>query len=195
MKNLLVQYQGGGYDGCIWEWNFFCLDKDGKFHDIYSSGVGAITIVCTALDLIRGNGIFYVYDINCPTSLDEFAKEVNPAMVAMVMRWFFDNQNNEVYALCSKCGNKIYDPDEIFIEGDLVLCCECYSAGSCSYCGAYLDEDLVFSVEDIDKVWDIPKKIAQQVVGNYTPLCYDCCQDLLNREIGKVINERKSISS
>lgn len=27
--NILVQYQGGGYDGCIWEWNYFYIDKQG----------------------------------------------------------------------------------------------------------------------------------------------------------------------
>ena len=38
MKNTLVQYKGGGYDGCFWEWNFCYFDKDGVWHDIFSSG-------------------------------------------------------------------------------------------------------------------------------------------------------------
>ena len=30
MKHTLVQYQGGGYDGCIWEWNFAFYDNSGN---------------------------------------------------------------------------------------------------------------------------------------------------------------------
>jgi hypothetical protein len=36
--NILVLYHGGGYDGCIWEWNAFYLDECGEFHNIYASG-------------------------------------------------------------------------------------------------------------------------------------------------------------
>jgi len=36
--SLLVMYQGGGYDGCFWEWNFFAFDRDGKFFNIFTSG-------------------------------------------------------------------------------------------------------------------------------------------------------------
>jgi len=35
--NSLISYRGGGYDGCIWEWNYAYIDEHGKFHDIYSS--------------------------------------------------------------------------------------------------------------------------------------------------------------
>jgi hypothetical protein len=34
----LVAYHGGGYDGCIYEWNYAFFDEDGQFHDLFSSG-------------------------------------------------------------------------------------------------------------------------------------------------------------
>ena len=37
-RNSLVQYKGGGYDGCFWEHNYAWIDARGHFHDIYSSG-------------------------------------------------------------------------------------------------------------------------------------------------------------
>ncbi len=37
-RNSLVSYKGGGYDGCFWEWNYAYTDRDGEFHDLYSSG-------------------------------------------------------------------------------------------------------------------------------------------------------------
>ena len=38
MRNTLLVYKGGGYDGCFFEWNSAIWDHEGKFHDIYSSG-------------------------------------------------------------------------------------------------------------------------------------------------------------
>ena len=41
MLKYLVQYQGGGYDGCFWEWNY-CIVDDTKtpteFENIAASG-------------------------------------------------------------------------------------------------------------------------------------------------------------
>ena len=52
-KNVLVQYDGGGYDGCIWEWNYFYIDTDGGFHDIASSGTGGIDNLKEAIELME----------------------------------------------------------------------------------------------------------------------------------------------
>ena len=42
MKDTLLVYRGGGYDGCIWEFNAALWDKHGKFHDIHSSGYAGL---------------------------------------------------------------------------------------------------------------------------------------------------------
>ena len=34
----LVEYKGGGYDGCFWEWNFFLFTDDEQTHDVFSTG-------------------------------------------------------------------------------------------------------------------------------------------------------------
>lgn len=36
--NTLVAYKGGGYDGCIYEWNYAYIDSQGEFHSFYASG-------------------------------------------------------------------------------------------------------------------------------------------------------------
>ncbi len=38
LKNKLLFYKGGGYDGCFWEWNFCLWDADGKWHNLFTSG-------------------------------------------------------------------------------------------------------------------------------------------------------------
>lgn len=205
MRNLLVQYPGGGYDGCIWEWNFFWLDQRGEFHDIFSSGCGAITTADKALDLLQGNDKFYVYDLDCPTSVDEFSKETNPGLIQYVIGWFLAHTDIELYNRCGQCETKIYEPAEmhfidfksqggIVVAAENVICSECYAENSCSYCGEYCKDDLVFSVKDIEKLWDVPAKIAHDVVDNYAPVCYSCCQDLLNREIDQCITAQKKVN-
>ena len=50
-RNSLIQYKGGGYDGCFWEWNYAWFDARGHFHDIYSSGYKG----CDTLDEVEGS--------------------------------------------------------------------------------------------------------------------------------------------
>lgn len=42
MKNTIVYWKGGGYDGCIWEPNMGFFDGDGKWHPVISTGCGAL---------------------------------------------------------------------------------------------------------------------------------------------------------
>ena len=39
-RNALTAYKGGGYDGCIWEWNYAYIDKQGRFRCLAATGVG-----------------------------------------------------------------------------------------------------------------------------------------------------------
>lgn len=36
--NTIVQYKGGGYDGCFWEQNYAYFDGEGNFHNIVATG-------------------------------------------------------------------------------------------------------------------------------------------------------------
>jgi hypothetical protein len=42
MKNKLMIYQGGGYDGCIWEWNAGYFDDEGEWRSLGDSGCAGI---------------------------------------------------------------------------------------------------------------------------------------------------------
>lgn len=42
MKNLLVEYEGGGYDGCFWQYNYFMFDENGRFVNLFSTGYKGI---------------------------------------------------------------------------------------------------------------------------------------------------------
>lgn len=176
MRNTLVQYKGGGYEGCFWEWNFFVFDKNGKFHNVFSSGSRGIETEQEAWEFLQNEGVerpsystsdaYYLYDLQDEESLWEFANETNPGLVKLVVEWFENfgkrdkNGNyptelipvpfdNFPFALCSKCGEKITDPDETYLEdfrgcggvaiqANSLYCSDCYI--TCEECGEYFDE-------------------------------------------------------
>jgi len=213
-KNILVQYKGGGYSGCMWEWNFFYIDKNGNFEDVFSSGYGGITTKLAATVLVTdGENSFsnkvYVYHLDNEVEMLEFAKETNTVLVAAVVKWFNDYNVPDVqpFAICSDCGRHIEDYDDICLEdwhgcggimstSDTLLCSECRSNNSCGYCGEYYgpddDDNKNFpTIEMIEEQYDLPKGLAQTVMDNNGPLCENCVETLLNEELDQLIKKTK----
>ena len=142
--NILCQYQGGGYDGCIWEWNFFYIDKAGTFHNIQSSGCSGIDNMQDAIELIKQDESgTYIYDLSNEQDIKTFSKESHAAHVSGVLRWFEHHNDSEIefFAVCSACQSHFIDADDLVIEGSDILCNECYSIGSCPCCESYVGDD------------------------------------------------------
>ena len=156
MKNVLVQYKGGGYEGCFWEWNFFAYDINGDFHCIMSSGRDGINNAEDAQTYLsdsqyRKDKDYYIYKLGTKKGLKDIATEINSGLVMGLVKWFENFCDIELfpnwpYALCSKCGSEIGDPDEIHLEGfagaggmeiqaNLIICPDCYTC--CDECGEY----------------------------------------------------------
>lgn len=171
MKNILVQYQGGGYSGCFWEWNYFYLDKNGKFHDIFSSGRDGIETTKHARELLESGiqvddykwtiaqvcGPFYVYDLTDENAIIEFNKECNPVNITGVLQWFCDNpqENIDFFVVCSACGERIDGCNDLSLQNwhgcggiqstaDTLICCECLTMGTCSCCDEYIGKGDLF---------------------------------------------------
>ncbi len=153
--NILVQYDGGGYDGCIWEYNYFYIDKQGTFHSIAASGTGGITDAKRAAELLENNGNdfsseVFVYALDNEEEMRSFALETACPHIAEVIRWFnnYNDPDATPFAICSKCECQIVDADEIHLTdihgcggimstADTLLCYECYSFGLCPCCEEY----------------------------------------------------------
>jgi hypothetical protein len=145
MKSKLHQYKGGGYDGCIWEWNFCYHDDKGKWHDIFSSGSAGIKKE-EDFDIDK---IEFTYPLT-QEGLDDFAKTSNAQQVLGTLRTL--NKGGYDFQLkCSKC-ETLCDPYEmelidwhgcggIAITADNYICSDCLCNGSCGYCGEYIGEE------------------------------------------------------
>ena len=193
MKNVLVQYQGGGYSGCFWEWNFFFLDGDGNFHDIYSSGRNGIVTMDQAqalLDGTDGKGLadtHYVYDLLDVAAIEEFSKESNACNVAMVLKWFVDNPQEgiEFFVLCSDCEGRIIDYEDICLEdwhgcggiassADNLICSHCQAQSICCCCGENVGKDGFNYERDTNDCNEGMLRQLAEFDENNGPLCQWC---------------------
>jgi len=171
MKNILVQYRGGGYDGCFWEWNFFWIDKQGGFHNIFSSGCGGIDTRERALELLEDDeSSTYVYHLDNPDDLRTFATETHSSLVRMVVECFDENENDLIpdeqpYCICEVCGDKVFLDDLPYQTEDGLLYGDCYATGCCDNCGGYCGEEFLCKVN--------PKRY-----GNHEYLCEYCKEEI-----------------
>jgi len=147
--NILVQYSGGGYSGCIWEWNYFYIDKQETFHDIQSSGCAGIDNKQDAMELIeQDKSTTYVYSLDNKQDIETFGKETHAVHVSGVLQWFEDYNDSEIefYAVCSECGGHIDNCNDMAIEDKDLFCYECFSAGQCPCCEYYVGGDSIVEV-------------------------------------------------
>ena len=157
--NILVQYSGGGYGGCFWEWNYFYIDKQGQFHNIESSGRRGIDNLQDAEDLIKADAdSTHIYDVGRDEDITTFAKEGNVVHVTGVLQFFDDNIDElgvQFFAICNKCGCKMeYCEDMILYNGDVILCPDCYSIGECPCCEDYVGDTEIVKVDQDEYGFD-----------------------------------------
>ena len=101
MKNTLVQYKGGGYDGCFWEWNYAFFDHNGEFHSIFASGRnGCETLEKFNRRSTRGD---YQYRLDRPDDCEQFVHETNASHVVMVAAWLAEHIPDMFRAIQVNC--------------------------------------------------------------------------------------------
>lgn len=153
-KNVLVQYRGGGYEGCFWEMNYALFDGDGKYIDVYSSGVGAKCEKEIRELLENGPGRYdkvWLYKLD-QEGLDALRKFEDMTGFQMMMFLIESEDYNtgdwSPMLRCAECGEY---SDELILENwhgiggveavaDLLICPDCYSNGMCEECGCWYDD-------------------------------------------------------
>jgi len=119
MRNTLIQYRGGGYDGCIWEWNFAWFDDVGDFHDVFSSGYSGCKTAAQLAEAMRRDRGVYRYPFRRRAKIEEFVRETNDGLVVGVGRWLrenFPDQADRLLVTCGTCDRR-FVADEAFHDG------------------------------------------------------------------------------
>lgn len=154
--NCLVQYQGGGYSGCIWEWNYFLIDSQGKFHDIFSSGRNGISKEEQLVNFDFDDKDVYIYDLTDQKSIDEFVKESNEDNVVMVAK-ILQDFGYDLHGECDDCEQlfSLSEAEHSSYKGDGgigvvytgIVCPECYQLGTCEDCYEYFGQEEITYIE------------------------------------------------
>lgn len=173
--DILVIYQGGGYDGCIWEYNAFII-KDNKFYDIISSGSMGIEKSEQIERELKDN----TYDIYLLSDIDKFISDYNKYIAYNVVKVINDLNLDYIEFPCSDC-NTLHDINEItFFESDYrrekPICSECYCLNTCGYCGSEVTIDEQINI--INNDYNI------EIYG-----CEYCIQKQVESKINRLIKD------
>lgn len=149
-RNSVIEYKGGGYDGCIWEWNYFYIDENGEFVDIFHSGaLGGSNFEQIKYRL--SDRQWFSFNLKDKESVGEFIDSSAPSNVIGVAKWVNENTEFEILIPCDTCGNEVY-PEEILLTGahgiggiaighDGFECVSCDALNTCANCGARVGID------------------------------------------------------
>jgi hypothetical protein len=115
--NTLVSYEGGGYDGCMWEWNYAYIDKDGVFHNLASTGIhGCDTLGKLQAAYKRRPDEFDLYDFSKAKERSRAGRVLPISHLLGVVRALDDMGADVVIkAPCSNC-KKIADVSKMVGE-------------------------------------------------------------------------------
>lgn len=134
--NQLVMYEGGGYDGCFYEWNYAFFDENSKFHCIAATGINGCKTeeqLLKRLEQTRHD----IYDFNNPEEIARFGKEAPISHLMGTADWFHTNYPNIVLTcVCEECKETVpvtkivsdgmHGCGGIVYEYDQILCIDCF---------------------------------------------------------------------
>lgn len=182
--NVVIVYEGGGYDGCFWEHNAALLYKH-ELHDIYTSGHAGIpglqnniftqrADIAEALRYARkcnGRAVW----LDKQSSIDALTTAIVASFVSAVLRRAQQITDcNTLNVKCSVCGKygdvRWMELSEAHGCGGIASCCDdficedCYSMRTCRHCNEYYrDIEYGFCDACIDKACDSSASVADAV--------------------------------
>lgn len=173
----LVQYKGGGYDGCHWEWNFFYFDSNGKFHDIFSSGHSGLDNEKDARAYMkttkRKSGYswrvneYYKYNLAVKSHRDKFQDESAESLVLDVGVALDKIEGKVMVRMHCGCCEDDIDIDSSHTDYPIMIhtgergnggigiitsdyvCTDCFCNNSCGHCGEFMTDNDYANVPEI----------------------------------------------
>lgn len=127
LKNVIVSYRGGGYDGCFWEPNIGYFDFQGNYHPCIATGCGGLYTKEEVEEEIAEphpwkdrrletipltqEGVDDLFGIWRRDFVAHFVNELNKDKLAVM-----HNYGSKFKLKCTKCGKYFYGDFEERIE-------------------------------------------------------------------------------
>jgi len=156
-RNMLVAYHGGGYDGCIWEWNYAYFDRNGEFHNIFSSGVLGCNTEEKLREKLRNQpDEVELTNLNSERARNKFADNEGLNGLMRCVKWFNEfDQTIKLKPKCDCCGDRFqaiegHGEDWRGVGGiemapSQIICQDCFDQYSCTGCNEYYGPDHKFA--------------------------------------------------
>lgn len=163
LREAVIQYKGGGYDGCFWEWNFFLVDHEGRTWDLFSSGYSGLDTDDKRTAFLEDpDATAFVYRVGVKEDVNELNSECSPThavgVVDKVNKIYSEELDKDMpmWVVCDMCkegihGTDLYPYEISFVEwhgcGGIMsaagkkICNDCHSCNSCGYCGEFDPDD------------------------------------------------------
>ncbi|HDY88533.1 hypothetical protein LCGC14_0360410 [marine sediment metagenome] len=174
MKDRLLYYQGGGYSGCIWEWNFCFWDADGKWHNLFSTGCSGVKTEIEALKIVETlehkAEVVKLMDKKC---FEKFQENNNAHLVLSIAQQLNDKHGYSLEVKCTECECSFVADDyerDTATDNYNIICSDCLSIGTCDVCNEYSGPDELNRCND-DGDDDIGAELAE---AGYYNVCNDC---------------------
>lgn len=154
----LIQYKGGGYDGCFWEWNFAVLDNStgtNVYHDIKSSGHNGCKTLTALKQLIRGSKgtsgepNYYIYNLNKKEDVKDFVENSQEGQVLSIAGYLEQEFDIELEGKCDYCrqDSPLFEMQNTSYRGDGgvgiqhtgYICNDCYISFTCERCDELIE--------------------------------------------------------
>lgn len=154
-NETLVLYQGGGYDGCFWEWNSFFIDKEGKFHDLGSSGY----LGCDNLQKFVDNfdeDYSNTAELFSQDELETFIENFHAGIVKSILDKLWDLAKWQSPAIVCPTCELNYDLSDMEIVGEDFMCYDCYQKSRRTWIIAYENREAEIAGDNMPiDLWEL----------------------------------------
>jgi hypothetical protein len=182
LKSHLVIYQGGGFDGCFWQWNWGFIREDGTWDSIHASGRRGCPTMEKLVQYIMDAPTFGDIQIIPVSELAEhFVGKYNDGIVLNAMRHLASEHGIHVEAECQEC-HQTFDVAQMHnysyhgeggmaVALDGIVCDDCLEIINRGWDFTYRDEDgdLVdewreerYIREKLPKLWKVLAPLLQE---------------------------------
>ncbi len=115
-NDTMIVYRGGGYDGCIWEYNYAYIDENGEFHPVHATGsMGCKTLQQLEERFANLKGKeFEFYNFAIAEQINYFADHEAIKYVLIAITYFVEHGiNKQIKLECAECDQRFnpFDKD------------------------------------------------------------------------------------
>ena len=111
LNNHIIEYKGGGYDGCWWEWNFFMFDSNGTFWNVLSTGRKGVSdedearkLIYDADDAHKSNVRLSFTDLSDPADMWAFVDGMVATTAIGIDKFMRKQGLGKLWGHCYECG-------------------------------------------------------------------------------------------